>query len=70
MVESSFDAAAYVDQLASALHLPIEPDYRPGVIDNMARIAAIAQLVNQFPLPDDMEAAPIFQPVSSGLDQL
>jgi len=28
----------------------------------MTRIAEIAQLVNEFPLPDEIEAATVFQP--------
>jgi hypothetical protein len=62
MLDSAFDPAAYVDQMAIALQLPIAPEYRPGVIDNFSRIAAIAQLVLEFPLPEDAVAAPIFQP--------
>lgn len=56
------DPAAYVDQMAIALALPIAPEYRLGVIDNVARIATIAQLVLEFPLPDEIVAAPVFEP--------
>jgi hypothetical protein len=63
MLDSAeFDPAAYVDQMAIALQLPIAPEYRLGVVDNFSRIAAIAQLVLEFPLPEDAVAAPIFQP--------
>ncbi len=58
---SSFDAAAYVDQQAIALGLPIG-DYRSGVIANFERIQAIAQQVLDFPLPTDLVAAPVFEP--------
>ncbi|MEO1378485.1 MAG: DUF4089 domain-containing protein, partial [Cyanobacteria bacterium J06635_10] len=33
-----------------------------GVIENFERIQVIAKLVNQFPLPEDIEAAPVFEP--------
>jgi hypothetical protein len=59
---AEFDPAAYVDQMAIALNLPIAPEHRPGVIDNFSRIAAIAQLVLEFPLSEDTVAAPVFQP--------
>jgi len=42
--------------------LPLQPDHRPGVIENFARITAIAQLVTEFPLPEEIEVAPIFEP--------
>lgn len=59
---AEFNPAEYVDQMAIALKLPIAPEHRPGVIDNFSRIAAIAQLVLEFPLPEDAVAAPVFQP--------
>ncbi|NJL41256.1 MAG: DUF4089 domain-containing protein [Leptolyngbyaceae cyanobacterium RM2_2_4] len=63
MLDSAeFDPAAYVDQMAIALNLPIAPEYRPGVMDNFSRIRAIAQLVLEFSLPEDVVAAPVFQP--------
>ena len=52
----------FVDQMAALVSLPLQPEHRPGVVDNFARIAAIAQLVNEFPLPDDIEIAPNFKP--------
>jgi hypothetical protein len=60
--QPTFDPAAYVDQMSIALELPIAPDYRCGVIDNVVRIATIAQLVLEFPLSDDVVAASVFQP--------
>ena len=61
MSEPSFDAAAYVDQQALALSLPIA-DYRSGVIANFERIHTIAQQVLDFPLPVGLVAAPVFEP--------
>ena len=54
--------AEYVDRMANLIELPIDPEYCPGVVANMTRIAQVAQLVNEFPLPEDIEAATVFQP--------
>ena len=57
-----FAVAEYVDQMALLLDLQIDPAYRLEVVDNFARIIAIAQLVNEFSLPDEIEAASVFEP--------
>ncbi len=62
MTESEQDLSTFVDQTARLIGLPIPADYRQGVIDNFERIAAIAQLVTEFPLPEDTEIAPVFEP--------
>jgi Protein of unknown function (DUF4089) len=54
--------AEFVDLMAAVVQLPIPPEDREGVIENFVRIAAIAQGVNEFPIPDDIEAAPVFRP--------
>lgn len=56
------DLAAYVDQMAIVLDLPIPPAYRQSVIDNFAQITTIAQQVLDFPLPEITVAAPVFNP--------
>lgn len=56
------DLEVYVDQAASLIELPLRPEHRPGVVENFERIAQIAQLVTAFPLPEDVEAGPTFQP--------
>ncbi|HEY9698516.1 MAG TPA: DUF4089 domain-containing protein [Trichocoleus sp.] len=60
--QSEVDIEALVDLMASLLDLPLDPDHRPGVIANLERTRSIAQLVMEFPLPDDIEVAPTFQP--------
>jgi hypothetical protein len=60
--EMRIDMENYVDQMAQVLGLPLDAEFRPGVIDNVVRTMAIAQLVLEFPLPEDIEAAPTFQP--------
>ena len=59
---STLNVAAYVDQTASMVGLPIPAEYRQSVIDNFDRIAAIAQLVLEFPMPEETEIAPVFEP--------
>ncbi|MCL1468498.1 DUF4089 domain-containing protein [Argonema galeatum] len=54
--------AEYVDLMAKLIDLPLDPEHRNGVIANMTIIAEIAQLVNEFTLPDEIEAATVFQP--------
>ncbi|MBN3923329.1 DUF4089 domain-containing protein [Nostoc sp. NMS4] len=44
------------------LDLEIRDEYRHGVVANFERINAIANLVNEFPLPEDIEVAPVFEP--------
>ncbi|MBE9102039.1 DUF4089 domain-containing protein [Vacuolonema iberomarrocanum] len=54
--------AAYVDQMATMIELPIPPECREGVIANVMRTKAIAQLFLDFPVPDEVEIAPTFDP--------
>ncbi len=54
--------AAYIDATALLLHLPIAPEHLPGVQQNFARIATLAQLVIDMPLDVHDEPAPVFQP--------
>jgi hypothetical protein len=56
------DPGAYVDRAAVLIGLPIAPPHRPGVVQAMGVIVAAARLVMEFPLPDDVEAAPVFEP--------
>lgn len=62
MEEKMLDPAEYVEQMALLLDLQLKPEHRPGVVENFARIIAIAQLVNEFPLPAEIEVAPVFKP--------
>jgi hypothetical protein len=60
MADQPFDGEAYVDAAAALIGLPLDPAHRPGVVLNMRRLAEMAALVMEFPLPDDTEAAPVF----------
>ncbi|QZZ23359.1 DUF4089 domain-containing protein [Leptothermofonsia sichuanensis E412] len=62
MSEKPVDAAEFVEQMAAVIGLPLQPDHQPGVVDNVTRIIALAQLVAEFSLPEEIEIAPVFQP--------
>ena len=62
MVEHGFDATAYVDAAAALIGLPLDPAHRPGVVLNLERIAQMAALIAEVPLPDAAEPAPVFRP--------
>jgi Protein of unknown function (DUF4089) len=53
---------AYVDATAKLIDLPIAPEHRPGVVQFTAGLFEAAALVSELPLPDEVEAAPVFYP--------
>jgi hypothetical protein len=54
------DIEFMVDANAVALGLTIDSARRPGVLLNFERIARQAQALMEFPLPDEIELAPVF----------
>ncbi|NEO68198.1 DUF4089 domain-containing protein [Moorena sp. SIO3H5] len=62
MMPKKLETATYVAAMAELLDLDLNPEHRPGVIKNFATIYAIASLVTEFTLPDDIAAAPVFKP--------
>ena len=62
MSDPTPDLATLVDLTAQLIGLELDPEHRPGVIANLERTAAIAKLVMEFPLPDQVESATTFQP--------
>jgi Protein of unknown function (DUF4089) len=50
----------YIDALAEALDLPIEEAWRPAIRANLDVSLRMARLVDEFPLPDETEAASVF----------
>ena len=62
MKNQNFNVGEYVEQMSLLLDLPIDDDYRDSVVANFEQIKAIAQFVNSFPLPEEIEVAPIFTP--------
>ncbi|MDB9313532.1 DUF4089 domain-containing protein [Spirulina sp. CS-785/01] len=59
---AQMDFVAYVEQAAILTKLPIVPHYVEGVVENLEQIAAIAHLVSEFPLPEEIETVPVFEP--------
>jgi hypothetical protein len=54
--------AAYVDHAAPLMGLALTAEQREAVIRNLAVTMQVAALVMEFPLPDDVDAAPVFHP--------
>ncbi|MDD1416009.1 DUF4089 domain-containing protein [Dolichospermum sp. ST_con] len=62
MESNNFNVQEYVEQMSLLLNLEINDEYKDGVIANFERIKDIAEIVNNFPLPESIEIAPIFEP--------
>jgi hypothetical protein len=62
MTNTKSDIKNYVEQAAKLIDLPLAPEHRPGVEENFAKIAEIAKLVTDFPIPKTIEPAYIFEP--------
>ena len=62
MSDHQVEVKVYIEQMAKLLALPIPEECEQGVIDNFIRMQAIAALITEFPLPNEIETAPIFQP--------
>lgn len=56
-----FDPDAYAALAAPLLGLAIDPAWVSPVTANLRVLAAAAELVASFPLPDEVEAAPRFE---------
>lgn len=54
--------AADVECLAALLGLPLEPEAAAAIAEQLAGYLALAPLLAEFPLPDDVAPAPIFRP--------
>jgi Protein of unknown function (DUF4089) len=50
----------YISAVAKALALPIEEAWKPAVRANLAVTLKLAQLVDEFALPDETEPASVF----------
>lgn len=56
------ELGAYVDEAAKLIDLPIAAEHRPGVVQFVGVNMGAAALVMEFPLPDGVEGAPVFEP--------
>jgi Protein of unknown function (DUF4089) len=63
MEERELEMRVFVEQMALAVDLQLRDEYKDGVVANFERICNIAQVVLEFELPEDVEAAPIFEPL-------
>jgi hypothetical protein len=52
----------YAERMAAAVGLPLDPARKAAVAQHLAILLAAASLVLEFPLPDEVEAAPVFEP--------
>lgn len=55
------DLDEFVNAAAKALQLPLDPAWQAAVRFNLDVSLKFARLVNEFPLPDDTEPAPVFK---------
>ncbi len=51
----------YIDAVSAALELNIEPAWKPTVCANLDVTLKMARLVQEFPLPDEIEPAGIYE---------
>ena len=52
----------YAERMAAAVGLPLDPARKAAVAQHLALLLAAASLVLEFPLPEEVEAAPVFEP--------
>lgn len=53
---------AEVEALAALVGLSITAADRAAVAQQLAGLLGVARLITEFPLPDDVEPAPVFRP--------
>ena len=58
----SFTPTSYMDSAAGLIGLPIPPEYRSGVQQNIERSAQIAAPLLGFSIPEQTESAQVFEP--------
>jgi hypothetical protein len=51
----------YIEHAAALLALPLQPEWKPTVKQNLKVTLMLGASVQEFPLPDDAEPAPMFQ---------
>jgi Protein of unknown function (DUF4089) len=50
----------YIDAVSKALALPVQDAWRPAIKANLAVSLRLAQLVDEFALPDETEPASVY----------
>jgi hypothetical protein len=61
MAKSDETLDEFIEAAARALSLPIEPEWKPAIRANLEMTLKHAALVDEFPLPDATEPAPVFR---------
>lgn len=56
------DYETLVRIMARKLDVPIEPDWVPGIAQQLATTLAMADVLESVELPDDAQPAPVFTP--------
>jgi hypothetical protein len=51
----------YIDAVALALALPVEVAWKPAIRVNLDVTLKMARMVQEFPLPDEIEPASIYE---------
>lgn len=62
MSDAQRETSEWVECMAQVVGISLDSKSRSGVVANFEAIARLAELVMEFPLPDDVEAAPTFDP--------
>jgi hypothetical protein len=52
---------AWIRSSAAMLDLPLDPAWMPAVKANVEVTFRLAALVDEFPLPDEIEPAPVYE---------
>ena len=55
------DLVTYIEASARVLGLDIKPEWIAGVRGNLEVSLRLAKLVDAFPLPDELEPAPVYE---------
>lgn len=56
------EVLSYAERAAAAIGLPLAAERKAAVAQQLGVMLAAAALVLEFPLPDDVEPAPVFEP--------
>jgi hypothetical protein len=51
----------YIDAVTTALGLPVDAAWKPAIRANLEVTLKLARLVDEFPLPDEIEPAEIYE---------
>ena len=51
----------FIEAAAITLAVPLDPAWKPAIRANFEVTLKLARLVEEFPLPDDFEPAPVYK---------